>query len=121
MQTNYSTIRHILLQYYLYGRTDVRKFRQKGSFYDQEFSKGQEAKKNKGSKKETSTNLIRANVAQTRPISQTSLITTHDEGSKNRKNISGYLEKSKARAGLSKRRCKKMIINLEDSDQDSLE
>lgn len=25
--TNYSTVRHILMQYYLFGRTDVRKFR----------------------------------------------------------------------------------------------
>ena len=27
---NYSTVRHILLQYYLYGRVDVRKFRLRG-------------------------------------------------------------------------------------------
>ena len=25
---NYSTVRHILLQYFLFGRTDIRKFRQ---------------------------------------------------------------------------------------------
>ena len=24
---NYSTVRHILMQYYLFGRTDIRKFR----------------------------------------------------------------------------------------------
>ena len=38
--TNYSTIRHILLQYYLFGRTDTRKFRQKGQFYDEQFQSG---------------------------------------------------------------------------------
>ena len=104
----------------MYGRTDVRKFRQKGSFYDEEFSKGQEAKKNKGLKKGTNTNLIRANVSQTRPISQTSLITAHDEGRKNRKNNGDCLEIGEAKPGLSKRHCKKMIINLEDSEPDSL-
>ena len=36
-EVNYSTIRHILAQYYLFGRTEGRKFKYKGKF-DQDIS-----------------------------------------------------------------------------------
>ena len=40
---NYSTIRHILAQYYLFGRTEARKYKYKGRFLNTPSqSKGEE-------------------------------------------------------------------------------